>query len=203
MGLLSFRYFSLRIASVVTLMLAFTPMHIYYAQEARMYSLLALLGIALVFSSLEYLTRGSRLALMLAAFFSLLMLLTHNVAAWFVIGVNVAFLSLCDDRKLLLRWLAAQSLAALCYLPWLLIALGQVHEQSDVLAWFLDYWKAKSLVGHFMTSIGTFVLGDFPLLPGDPEPPIDSAVPPKWRPVADVFWIVPLAPIFRLPASSR
>ena len=162
MGLLSFRYFSLRIASVVTLMLAFTPMHVYYAQEARMYSLLALLGIALVFASLEYLTRRSRLALILTALFSLLMLLTHNVAAWFVIGVNVAFLALCDDRKLLLRWLAAHSLMALCYLPWLLIALDQIHEQRDVLAWFLSYWEAKSLVGHFMTSIGTFALGDFP-----------------------------------------
>jgi hypothetical protein len=162
MGVLSFRHFSLRIASVVTLMLAFTPMHIYYAQEARMYSLLALLGVALVFSSLEYLTRGSRLALILTALISLLMLLTHNVAAWFVIGVNVAFLVLCDDRKLLLQWLAAQSLAALCYLPWLLIALGQIHEQSNVLAWFFGYWEAKSLVGHFMTSIGTFSLGDFP-----------------------------------------
>ncbi len=170
MGLLSFRYFSLRIASVVTLMLTFAPMHVYYAQEARMYSLLALLGIALVFSSLEYLTRRSRLALTLAAFFSLLMLLTHNVAAWFVIGVNVAFLLLCDDRKLLLRWLAAQSLMALCYLPWLLITLDQVHEQRDVSAWFLDYWKAKSLVGQFMTSIGTFVLGGFPPYLAIPNP---------------------------------
>ena len=162
MGLLSSRYFALRIASVVTGMLAFTPMHVYYAQEARMYSLLALLGSALVFSSLEYLTRRSRLALILAAFFSVSMLLTHNAAAWFVIGVNMAVLMLCNDRKLLLRWLAAQSIAALCYLPWLLIALEQVHEQSEVLAWFRDYWEAKSLAGHFMTTIGTFALGDFP-----------------------------------------
>jgi 4-amino-4-deoxy-L-arabinose transferase-like glycosyltransferase len=170
MGLLSFRYFSLRIASVVTLMLAFIPMHIYYAQEARMYSLLALLGTAFVFASLEYLTRGSRLALTLAAVFGLLMLLTHNIAAWFVIGVNIAFLSLCDDRKSLLRWLAAQALAALCYLPWLLIALGQLHEQGDVLAWFHGYWNAKSLVGHFMTTIGTFALGDFPAYLAIPSP---------------------------------
>ena len=113
-GWMAYRHFSLRIASVVTLALAFTPMHIYYAQEARMYSLVALLGIALVFSGLEYLTRGSRLALMLAALFSLLMLLTHNIAAWFVIGVNVAFLSFCDDRKLWMRWLAAQSRSARC-----------------------------------------------------------------------------------------
>ena len=162
MGMLSFRYFSLRVASAVTLILAFTPMHIYYAQEARMYSLLALLGIALVFSSLEYLTRGSRLPLILVAFFSLLMLWTHNIAVWFVIGVNVAFLSLCRDRRLRLRWLGAQTIAALLYLPWLLIALEQIHEQSEVLAWFLDYWEAKSLVGHFMTTIGTFALGDFP-----------------------------------------
>jgi len=169
-GLLAFRYFSLRIASIATLMLAFTPMHVYYAQEARMYSLMALLGIALVFSGLEYLTRGCRSALVLAALFSLLMLLTHNIAAWFVIGVNVAFLSFCEDRKLLLRWLAAQSLAALCYLPSLLLAIQQAHEQGDVLAWFVRYWNAKSLVGHFMTSIGTFALGDFPSYLAIPNP---------------------------------
>jgi 4-amino-4-deoxy-L-arabinose transferase-like glycosyltransferase len=162
MGLLSYRHFSIRIASVATLMLAFTPMHVYYAQEARMYSLLALLGIALVFCSLEYLTRGSRLALIFAALFSVLMLLTHDVAAWFVIGINVAFLTQCDDRKLLLGWLGAQFVAALCYLPWLLIALEHLHEQNDVLAWFLGYWNTKSFVGHFMTTIGTFSLGDFP-----------------------------------------
>ncbi|MBW2494955.1 MAG: glycosyltransferase family 39 protein [Deltaproteobacteria bacterium] len=161
-GWLAYRHFSLRIASVVTMALAFTPMHIYYAQEARMYSLLALLGVALVFSGLEYLTRGTRLALLLAALLSLLMLLTHNIAAWFVIGVNVAFLSFCEDRKLRMRWLAAQSLAALCYLPSLMVAVQQAHEQGDVLAWFIRYWNAKSLVGHFMTSIGTVALGDFP-----------------------------------------
>ena len=127
-----------------------------------MYSLLALLGVALVFSGLEYLTRGTRLALLLAALLSLLMLLTHNIAAWFVIGVNVAFLSFCEDRKLRMRWLAAQSLAALCYLPSLMVAVQQAHEQGDVLAWFVRYWNAKSLVGHLMTSIGTFALGDFP-----------------------------------------
>ena len=101
-----------------------------------MYSLLALLGIALVFSSLEYLTRRSRPALILAAFFSLLMLLTHNVAAWFVIGVNVAFLSLCDDRKLLLRWLAAQSIAALCYLPWGTVRAHPLQKSGHILYTF-------------------------------------------------------------------
>jgi 4-amino-4-deoxy-L-arabinose transferase-like glycosyltransferase len=170
-GWMAYRHFSLRIASVVTMALAFTPMHVYYAQEARMYSLLALLGVALVFASLEYLTRGTRLALMLAALCSLLMLLTHNIAAWFVIGVNVAFLAFCDDRKLWTRWLAAQSIVGLCYLPSLLLAVQQAHEQGDVLAWFLRYWNAKS------------------------EPPFDCAVPAQRRAVVDVLWIVPVAPI--------
>jgi len=162
MGLLAYRYFSLRIASIVTLILAFTPLHVYYAQEARMYSLLALQGTALVLCSLDYLTRQSRLALILAAILSLLMLLTHNVAAFFVIGVNIAFLALCKERKAMLGWIAAQALAALCCLPWLLNAFEQAREQGDVFAWFSDYWKAKSPIGHFMTTIGTFSLGDFP-----------------------------------------
>ena len=169
-GWLAYRHFSLRIASVATLALAFTPMHVYYAQEARMYSLLALLGIALVFASLEYLTRGTRLPLLLAALFSLLMLLTHGIAAWFVIAVNVAFLSFCEDRRQRLHWLAAQSLAALCYVPSLLLAIQQASEQGDVLAWFMQSWKSKSLVGHFMTSIGTYALGDFPSYLAIPSP---------------------------------
>ncbi len=162
MGWLTFRFFSLRVASVVTLMLAFMPLHVYYAQEARMYSLLALLGAALVFASLEFLARRSRGALLGVALFSLLMLLTHNVAGWFVAGVNVAFFSLCQDRRTLLRWLVAQCGVALCYAPWLSVVLEQVHEQRDVLAWFASYWDAKSVVGHFMTSIGTFALGSYP-----------------------------------------
>jgi 4-amino-4-deoxy-L-arabinose transferase-like glycosyltransferase len=161
-GLVSVRFFSPRIATISTLLMAFTPMHIYYAQEARMYSLLALLGTALVFATLEFYTKRTKRSLILAAVFSVLMLLTHNIAAWFVIGVNAAFLSVCNDRKLLLRWLMAQAIAAVCYLPWLMIALEHLHEQGDVLAWFSGYWNAKSLVGHFMTSIGTFALGDFP-----------------------------------------
>jgi len=169
-GWLAYRFFSLRIASVLTLLLAFTPMHVYYAQEARMYALLSLLGIAVVFSSLEYLARGSRLSLMLAAFFSLLMLLTHNIAVWFVLGVNVAFMAICKDRRQLWYWLAAQSFAAVCYLPSLLLALRQAREQGDILAWFIPYWKAKSVIGHFMTSIGTFVLGDYPPYLAMPSP---------------------------------
>jgi len=169
-GMLAFRFFSLRIASVVTLMLAFTPMHIYYAQEARMYALLSLLGTALVFASLEYLARGSRLSLLLAALLSLLMLLTHTVAAWFVLGVNVAFMAICRDRRKLWYWLAAQSFAGLCYLPSLLLTLQKAADQRDVLAWFIPYWKARSVLGHFMTSIGTFVLGDYPPYLAIPSP---------------------------------
>ncbi len=162
MGLLAFRFFSLRIASIVALMLAFTPMHVYYAQEARMYSLLALLGTALAFCGLDYLARQSRATLILGAAVSLLMLLTHNIAAWFVIGANVAFLVLSRNRLSTLRWITAQALAVLCCLPGLLGAFERIQEQRDVLAWFFAQWQAKSLVGHFMTTIGTFALGDFP-----------------------------------------
>jgi len=98
------------------------------------------------------------------------MLLTHNVAAWFVLGVNVAFMTICRDRKKLWYWLAAQSFAALCYLPSLLVALQKAGEQRDVLAWFIPYWKARSVLGHFMTSIGTFVLGDYPPYLAIPSP---------------------------------
>lgn len=161
-GLLAARFFSFRAAAFATALLAFTPLHVYYAQEARMYSLLALLGTALVLFALDYQGRRATRSLVGAAVVSLAMLFTHTVAIWLIAGVNIAFLVGCRDRPVLLRWIAAQAAVGVCYLPWLVVLLKQVGAQQVVLEWFVYIWESKSIPAHVMDSVGGFTLGGYP-----------------------------------------
>jgi len=68
-GLIAVRYLSVRTAAMAMTLLAFTPLHVYYAQEVRMYSLLALFGTALVFFALDYQSRRGMRSLLGAATF--------------------------------------------------------------------------------------------------------------------------------------
>lgn len=59
-GLFARRYFSTRVAAIAVLLLSVTPLHVYYAQEVRMYALLALLGSGLAFCAFDYSERERR-----------------------------------------------------------------------------------------------------------------------------------------------
>ena len=124
---------------VAALLAAVSPFQVYYAQEARMYMLLAVL------------TAGSMLALVLLvdrsrpalpAFVALALLeaaglYTHYSFAFVVAALNLAYLlwlaltwRAAASRGVLARqlahWLIAQAAVLLLYLPWLPTALRQV-----------------------------------------------------------------------------
>ena len=127
------------IGLVAALLAAVNPFQVYYAQEARMYMLLAVL------------TAGSMLALVvlvdrarpaIPAFVALALLeaaglYTHYSFAFVVAALNLAYLlwlaltwraaaSRGVPARQLARWLIAQAAVLLLYLPWLPTALRQV-----------------------------------------------------------------------------
>jgi hypothetical protein len=169
------RRFSLRTASVLGALLVWLPIHVYYAQEARMYSLLALVATLQLVLAARALERPSTPVLLACGLASLLSLWTHNVALWLVAGVNLGFLITSRERRVRLRWLAAQALAALAYLPWGAVALGQLRSQRDVLEWFVPFWNAKSPLGHLVDSAASFTLGPYP-----PYLALPTALPLAW-----------------------
>lgn len=156
------RFASWRAAAIGAWLAALTPLHVYYAQEARMYSLLALLATALVVLAARALERPSFAVSLAAALVSLAALWTHNVALWLVAGVSAAFLSIARDRVSQARWLVAHGVAALLYLPWLAVLIAQTQRQGEVLAWFAERWQARSLVRHLVDSLLSFALGPYP-----------------------------------------
>ncbi|MGD8902409.1 MAG: glycosyltransferase family 39 protein [Anaerolineae bacterium] len=142
---------------VAALLAAVNPFQVYYAQEARMYMLLAVL------------TAGSMLALVLLvdrarpalpAFVALALLeaaglYTHYSFAFVVAVLNLAYLlwlaltwraaaSRGVPARQLAHWLIAQAAVLLLYLPWLPTALRQVTA-----------WPSPAQSTPFLTALAT------------------------------------------------
>ncbi len=128
--LLARRLLGLPSAIAAALLLAFAPFHVRFAQETRMYALytfnvtVALLGLAFILSG-----DGRKRWWALYIVFSALTLISHNTAVLFWVAVNVGMggASLVARRPRagaltlppLRKWLVAQALIALLWLPWL------------------------------------------------------------------------------------
>lgn len=109
---------------------AVNPFQIYYAQETRMYLLLALLGAVCVWLALENWTAsGRRLALTGGGYALATALGLYTQYAFPVIpaAINLAaIIALWQNRRRLIGWLALQLAAVALYLPWLPIAWRQL-----------------------------------------------------------------------------
>jgi mannosyltransferase len=131
------RLFDARVGLLAAFIAAVSPFQIYYAQETRMYALLALLGALTVWASVE-LARASvndvpvgwALLYVLGA---TLGLYTHYAFPVILVATNLAFLVwLWRSRgrgqvaRRLVGWLVLQLLPLLLYLPWLPTAWRQL-----------------------------------------------------------------------------
>ena len=114
------------------LLVAVAPFHIFYAQEMRMYTLLALglTGYAWCFLRLTRAQDDERIhwpfwvGLVL---FGTVAMYSHNLAG-FTIIVPTIFLAARRRWKMLLRLIAAQAVIGLLFLPWLALVPGQVQK---------------------------------------------------------------------------
>lgn len=137
--LLGTRLLSPGVGAVAALLAAVSPFQIYYAQEARMYMLLAVLGTLTVLVAwliLENYATGSQNSLFLATLYILLVaagLYTHYAFPIILLAVNgTALVWFLQNAKPsiqglnLLHWLSLQFVPGLLYLPWLPTAWRQV-----------------------------------------------------------------------------
>jgi len=156
------RYVSLAAACIGAWLLVLSPLHIYYAQEARTYALLGFLGLCVIYSAIHYLNGKKTAALWIMGLTSLLMLLTHNVALWFIAGCFIAFLICAGGWRYRFRGMVMMAAVGLAYTPWLYVLLKQLSAPGTILKWFLPLWRGKSVFGHLMDSLNAFLFGPFP-----------------------------------------
>lgn len=158
------RFLSPPAAFVAGILLALSPIHIAHSQQARMYPLLCLLAIALAGFGLAYSSTRATRPLVGFAACSLLLLYTHNVALWIVVGCTLAVALETAHARAAGKLLAAQGLMLLGYLPWLTVLVQQFGRQATVLDWFLPYWNMKSPLRHLADTLWSFSFGPFPYL---------------------------------------
>lgn len=135
--LLGKRFGGTRTGLVAAFVAALNPFQLYYAQEARMYMLAAVLGAVCVLATLRIAAPVST-ALALYAGAAVLGLYTHYTFPVVLAVCNLIWLGQWlgsrpprpNPARSLLLWLGAQVLVAVVYLPWLPTALRQATGWS-------------------------------------------------------------------------
>ncbi len=153
--LLGRRLFDVRVGIMAALAMALAPFQIYYSQEARMYALATLLVLASVYLFLTLLQReeqgsASWIHWALYVLVTCLAMYTQYYAA-FVPVVQTVFLlaAYWRCRALLVKWLGAQIVLLLVYLPWVLYAGGKLVayvstklvKEGDIPVSFFTYFQ--------------------------------------------------------------
>lgn len=125
------RWFRPEVGLAAALLLAFSPFHVYYSQEVRMYGLVTLLGLA----ALWFACPGAQAKRRWWAWVGYVVvaaaaLYTQYYAAFLILALNmVAVFRWMRERRHIrdfALWLAAQAAVAALYLPWLWYAGGKL-----------------------------------------------------------------------------
>ncbi len=121
------RWYGRSAGLAAALLATVNPFQLYYAQEARMYMLLTLLGALAVYFAWEtWQGRGWRF-LAGYALAATAGLYTHYAFPVMLVVINLAALfALWREKRTLVRWLGWQFVPALAFAPWLPIAIRQV-----------------------------------------------------------------------------
>ncbi|MCX5713497.1 MAG: glycosyltransferase family 39 protein [Candidatus Omnitrophica bacterium] len=109
--------FNERVGLYSALLLSVSPYSINYAQEAKMYSLLWLLGILSFLYFYRFTQCGSVKNLVLYSIFAILSIYTMYIGFIFIITQNLLFFAFFNP-KLKKKWLLGQLLIVVAFLPW-------------------------------------------------------------------------------------
>jgi uncharacterized membrane protein len=125
-----YRSAGILISLMAGLLVAVSPMHVWYSQEIRMYILLVSLTTAST-AALWWASRGKkRRGWIFYCIFSILSIYTHYFAVFVFIAQGVWMLAWAWKREKLWQfwyWLGSMAVTGLLFLPWLPIAINQTR----------------------------------------------------------------------------
>jgi mannosyltransferase len=128
--------FGRRVGLAAAALGAISPFHIWYSQEARMYSLLCLASLLVFYCFVRAWKQGTRLQWAGLSFFTALALYAHNLA--FLVSLTLYFYVLLRRQwSFLGRLLLAHLASLLLFLPWLLLVPGQLAKVRQA------YWITR------------------------------------------------------------
>jgi uncharacterized membrane protein len=122
-----------RVGVLAAILLTLSPFHVWYSQEARMYTLLIFSATGAMFFFMRSLERRRTSNWLAMAFFTAVGINSHHFS-FFIPLVQFVFILLTfkQNHSLLRPWVGAQLLVALSFIPWILVVLdwGQLYLSS-------------------------------------------------------------------------
>jgi mannosyltransferase len=149
-----------RAAIIAGMMTAISPLHIYYSQQCRMYSLAFLVAVLSLFTSWRILSGDRRKDIAVHGLVLALGLYIHNYFLFVVPVAPLAALASCRGsarRRAALRSAGAVAVAVLLYAPWIPILLAQ--GRSGVDSWIPRFWSATPPAAALLRSIEAMGVG--------------------------------------------
>jgi len=140
--------FDCKTTIIGTLLASISPIMIWHAQEARMYSQALLFAVMSVYFYLLILKNGSRFAWIGYAISAILAVYSHLYTG--LIPLTLSLHLLLFRRDLFFRWAIAQIIVVLSYLPWILILASLPTKQigsgrtPSILHFFYNYYAFTS-----------------------------------------------------------
>lgn len=135
---------------------------VFYARQARSYTLVMLLALCVILCSQALLRRRSPRAGPGLAVLGTLLCLTHHLGA-VLLFVSLILWPLRRGRDLSLpRWLLWHALPLAIWAAWLVFSASQLRVHAELNSWMGAYWEGRSLLLAPLLSLGIFVPGVLP-----------------------------------------
>lgn len=129
-----------RIALAAAYLIAINPFQIYYAQELRIYSFLAMLALLAILNTYKALETGQRRYWIAFVLIEALMMYSHFITVWFIFSMNVWFVAvLWRYKQHFWRWVLANAILMLLITPSLIMA----WRMSSMVAELWPPWYPK------------------------------------------------------------
>lgn len=151
--------FNLFVGLISALFLTFSPEHIYFSQQARMYTLLMLLLVSSTYVLVLIGKRTTNRWLYVAyAVLSTAGLYTHYEYV-FCLAAQVVYIWLVSKqgRQQWRHWLMTHAAVGLAFLPWVLISLAQKKTSPEIIAWVNGSLPANIVLTEFVTKTARLI----------------------------------------------
>lgn len=187
--LVGWRLVSADVAAVAALLMTLAPMQVAHSQEARMYSLLPLAALGVMYFTWQCTLRSRRTDAVGLALCMLAALYVHNYGLLLIPAVATLIVTTKTLRSRLKLWIGVGVAVSLGYLPWL-SSFAQQLENEGQYAWLVPLWNQWRFKV-FQHTATTFALGwgEISQVAGT-MPVILVAITP-------VYWAVAAYPVIR------
>jgi mannosyltransferase len=151
--------FNKEVGLVAALILALSSYNIWYAQEARVYSLMVLLALLSMYFFLRFLERDNLALSAGYVLFTVLLVYGHSYGWFVVVAQNICVLSILllprNRTFRLRRWVVVQATVVALFVPWIFALINQISLQAATVS--LPYSVSDALYSVLLHFGSTFI----------------------------------------------